>query len=102
MTEQPKRCRRWFRVPMVGSVRWRSGASVGEAKILDVSPGGAAFALPLPNAFQLGTNVTLDIELMPQVEWRVANDAKLTRITRGSNGMCHVGVEYAPSQTKDS
>ena len=88
--------RRHGRVPMSGDIQWRSGLATGIGEILDMSPGGAGFNVPVREAFQIGPSVALNTELAEGLDWRVTGDATITHKTPHNDGTCRIGVEFAP------
>lgn len=86
--------RRWFRVPMGENLYWRSSKHVGEGNIRNISPGGAAFDLPLARVFQIGSSVDLDVDLESELRWHVADGAKVVRKVSHPDGTCEIGVVF--------
>ncbi len=86
--------RRNLRVPMGARARWRSGQETGTCRLLNVSPSGAAFTLPMADVFRLGSQVALDAELEPSLEWSISERARVVRRTPRPNGRCEVAVVF--------
>ena len=88
--------RRHTRVPMNGDVQWRSGMGAGVGEILDMSPGGAGFKVPVREAFQIGPSVALNTEPAEGSDWCVADDATVKHKIPHNDGTCRIGVEFSP------
>jgi len=86
--------RRGFRVPMTCDICWRSDRRTGECRLLDISPGGATFEVPVEEAFRIGPRVRLDMKLTDEIEWCVTERAQVVRKVARVPDMCQVSVEF--------
>jgi len=86
-----------FRVPMAGNICWRSDRRTGECRLLDISPGGAAFEVPAEEAFRIGPKIRLDMKLTDEIEWCVSERAQVVRRVARAPDRCQISVEFAPS-----
>ncbi len=89
--------RRYIRVPVSGPVRWRSGGRSGSCELLNVSPGGTAFQVPVRVVHDIGPTVTLDVELAPNANWRLVEGATVVRRQTHEDGTCTVAVTHPPT-----
>ena len=88
--------RRYIRVPASGPARWQSGPRHGHGELRDLSPGGAGLRIPARQATRLEDYITLTVELSPGERWCLAKNARVARRAPDEDGMCLVGVEFAP------
>ena len=88
--------RRYIRVPASGPARWQSGPRHGHCELHDISPGGAGLRMSARQATRLGAFITLAVELSPGEKWYVAKNARVVRRTPDDDGLCRIGVEFAP------
>jgi hypothetical protein len=79
---------------MSGDMKWRSGLGAGVGEVLDMSPGGAGFKVPVREAFQIGPNVALNTEPAEGLDWCVADDATVKHKIPHNDGTCRIGVEF--------
>jgi len=79
MSNKPDERRRGLRVPMTGNICWQSDRRTGECRLLDISPGGATFEVPVEEAFRIGPRVRLDMKLTDEIEWCVTEGAQVVR-----------------------
>ncbi len=99
--------RRHIRVPVRGPAYWRSGVRGGHCELVDVSPGGVGLRMSLRKAASLGQQLTVDVDLEPGVQWRLANEARVVRCIPADDGTCLVGIELPsdaaaePAPTRD-
>ncbi len=82
-------------------MEWRSGLGAGIGEILDLSPGGAGFRVPVREAFQVGPAVALSSAAGDGPECDLADDAKVTHKTPDRDGTCRIGVEFTPLPLED-
>ena len=94
--------RRHTRVPMNGDVQWRSGMGAGVGEVLDMSACGAAVKVPVREAFQVGPNVTLNMELGKGVEWSLTDEATVVHKMPENDGTCRIGVEFSARHPKSN
>jgi len=90
--------RRYVRVPVLGPIQWRSGDRSGCGRMLNTSPGGTAFEVAAQTADRIGPDVTLDVELAPNLSWRVTQSASVLRREAREDGMCTVAVAHPPGE----
>lgn len=88
--------RRYIRVPASGPVRWRSGSHEGHCEMLDISPGGAGLRMSARRAGKVGDYLTLEVDLAPNMTWRISSHARVVRRALDDDGMCRIGVEFQP------
>ncbi len=88
--------RRQVRVPVREPVRWHSGPHSGHCELVDLSPAGAGLRMPVRRAMQLGSLLSLEVELGPGRNWWLARDARVVRRRPDQDGTCVVGVEFRP------
>lgn len=93
--------RRYIRVPVSGPAQWTSGRRRGYCELRDISPGGAGLRMPLRNAVRLGPQISLEVELSPEVTWHLARNARVVRRVPDDDGLCVVGVESSPDEWDD-
>lgn len=88
--------RRHGRVPMSGNIQWRSGLGGGIAELLDMSPCGVGFKVPVGEAFQVGPNVVLQTVLGEGLEWCVTENATVLHKIPDIDGTCRICVHFMP------
>ena len=89
--------RRHIRIPVSGPVRWQSRGESGCCELLNVSPGGTAFQVPVRVVHEIGPDVTLDVELAPDVNWRLVEGATVVRREIHEDGTCTIAVTHPPA-----
>lgn len=82
------------RVPMTAQVHWRNGSRRGTCRLMDMSPGGASFLVPMREVFTLGSRISLDVELGPTLEWQVTDRAEVVRRVPVGDNTCEVAVVF--------
>jgi hypothetical protein len=85
---------------MSGDMKWRSGLGAGVGEVLDMSPGGAGFKVPVREAFQIGPSVALNTEPAEGLDWCVADDATVKHKIPHNDGTCRIGVEFSARHPK--
>jgi len=98
MKTRAKDRRRYGRVPLRGVMRWQSGSASGDCQIIDLSPVGAALCMEDQQTHRLGQQLALDLELVPGMSWRVADAARVVRITPHTDEGFRVCVEFPPTE----
>ncbi len=87
--------RRCVRVPFVGSTLWRSGLSAGACDMVDMSPHGAGFKVPVAEAFQIGPDVSLVFQELELAGIPMDQEGTVTYKLPTGEGACRIGVEFA-------
>ncbi len=86
--------RSWTRVPMAGDMQWQSGLSCGTCRVVDMSPTGAAFEVPIAHAFQIGPNVALNMKLAEDADWSITERGHVMRKLPQQSGACRIAVRF--------
>jgi hypothetical protein len=86
--------RRFIRLPVGESARWRSGRHHGPCELLDISPAGCGLRMSARGAKQLGARLTVEIEYAPGVTYTLVQEARVVRSGPARQGTCAVGVQF--------
>lgn len=93
--------RQFIRIPVSGILRWCSEQRSGVCEVVDISPTGAGLRMPLRQAYRLGNEVSLEVELPGGKTWQLATHAKVRRNVPAQDGMARVGVSFPPAEWRD-
>jgi hypothetical protein len=86
--------RRTVRVPMSSIVEWHCGRRSGRCLLLNVSPHGAALLAPHGEVLQIGPDLALEVPLDGELNWRIADCARVLRRTPRDYQSCEIAVRF--------
>lgn len=86
--------RRYARVRFAGEIAWNATSATGFARVIDLSPGGVALAVPQRQAVHFKGPVRLRMQMTPEVCWDLTQEGRVTNIVPLDLDNCRVCISF--------